>query len=103
MVDYRATSDDDSQEPEEFSTEPDSGYASRYDAAYDDVPEASAPPVEASAPTGTRRRRPAEAPRRPVAPAPSRRGYGCADVITAIFLLLTVVVLSVTILLVANP
>src|SRR5215831_5825637 len=31
------------------------------------------------------------------------RGYGCADVITAIFLLLSVASVSLTILLIANP
>lgn len=53
-------------------------------------------------PASTRRRR-------TVVPPPqqpqlsSGRGYACADVITAIFLLLTVLVASVTILLIANP
>jgi hypothetical protein len=49
-------------------------------------------------PIGTRRRRPAPEPS-----APSGRGYACADVITAIFLLLTILVISATILLLANP
>lgn len=57
---------------------------------------------------GTRRRPPAAATSSRAAaqqsssPA-SRRGYACADVITAIFLLLTVLSASITILLVANP
>ncbi len=50
---------------------------------------------------GTRRRRTTGPPAQPQ--LSSGRGYGCADVITAIFLLLTVLVASVTILLIANP
>jgi hypothetical protein len=50
---------------------------------------------------GTRRRRTTSPPLQPQ--LSSSRGYGCADVITAIFLLLTVLVASVTILLIANP
>jgi hypothetical protein len=50
---------------------------------------------------GTRRRRTTGPPLQPQ--LSSSRGYGCADVITAIFLLLTVLVASVTILLIANP
>ncbi len=54
-------------------------------------------PTRRPAPAGTRRRRTA------APPPPPSRGYGCADVITAIFLLLTVLVCSGTILLIANP
>jgi hypothetical protein len=50
---------------------------------------------------GTRRRRTMAPPPQPQ--LSSGRGYACADVITAIFLLLTVLVASVTILLIANP
>ncbi len=66
------------------------------DDEYED--EAVAPPPP---PVGTRRR-PVRAPAAPPMP-PSGRGYGCADVITAIFLLLTVLSVSITILLIANP
>jgi hypothetical protein len=60
-----------------------------------------------SATSGTRRRPPAAkssraATQAALATAP-RRGYACADVITAIFLLLTVLSASITILLLANP
>jgi hypothetical protein len=58
------------------------------------------PPFVDARPLGTRR----QPPRRrmpPVEPAP-RRGYGCADVLTAIFLLLAVGVAAWTILLIAN-
>jgi hypothetical protein len=41
--------------------------------------------------------------RQPPPPPSNRRGYACADVITAIFLLLTVMSASITILLYANP
>ncbi len=51
-------------------------------------------------PVGTRRRRPVQS---APPPPPTGRGYACADVITAIFLLLTILVLSATILLIANP
>ncbi|HRE46763.1 MAG TPA: hypothetical protein PLD47_03490 [Aggregatilineales bacterium] len=53
-----------------------------------------------------RRRRPAPdvaAPEYAEYSAPVRRGGGCADMITAIFLLLTVGVIAYTILLIANP
>jgi len=63
--------------------------------AYADAQTAPPPPV------GTRRR-PVRQPAYPVTPPPGR-GYGCADVITAIFLLLTVLSVSITILLIANP
>ncbi len=54
-------------------------------------------------PVGTRRRRPSvPGEPREFAP-PTGRGYACADVITAIFLLLTVLSVSATILLLANP
>src|SRR5258706_3231169 len=60
-----------------------------------------------SAPVSTRRRRPDDEPAESmeyIAPrAPTGRGYGCADVITAIFLLLSVASVSLTILLIANP
>ncbi len=54
-------------------------------------------------PVGTRRRRPGRPRPVPVASPPTGRGYGCADVITAIFLLLTVLSVSATVLLIANP
>jgi hypothetical protein len=74
--------------------------------------------------SGTRRRPPPPVvdgwgdvePSQPISPAgrgrgrgqgryapPRRRGYGCADVITALFLLMTVLVVSGTILLLQNP
>lgn len=63
------------------------------------------PPV----PVGTRRLAPREersyedyAPVEPPT-APVRRGYGCADVFTALFLLMTILIASMTILLIANP
>lgn len=80
------------------------------------VPEAPLQPAIAR--VGTRRRRPTTvnnmsgvvpgSRRRvvapvPVEPLPPQRGYGCADVITAIFLLLTVLSASITVLLLANP
>ncbi|MCC7449245.1 MAG: hypothetical protein IT324_17630 [Anaerolineae bacterium] len=64
--------------------------------AYTDA-QTAPPPL----PVGTRRR-PVRQPAYPVAPPPGR-GYGCADVITAIFLLLTILSVSITILLLANP
>lgn len=68
-------------------------------------------PESAALPISGTRRRPrrtddANYPaRREAAPEalPARRGYGCADVITALFLLLSVGVVSVTVLLIANP
>src|SRR5258708_29073029 len=39
----------------------------------------------------------------PPPPIPAGRGYGCADVITAFFLLATVAVALITVLLLANP
>src|SRR5258706_8931878 len=58
-----------------------------------------AAPVQA-APVRTRRRPPAAPTPMPI---PQGRGYSCADVVTAIFLLLSVLVVSYTILLIANP
>ena len=60
---------------------------------------------DSSAPIGTRRRRPSFPPdEEDDAPyGATGRGYGCADVITAIFLLLSVASVSLTILLIANP
>ncbi|PJF35314.1 MAG: hypothetical protein CUN49_11205 [Candidatus Thermofonsia Clade 1 bacterium] len=49
----------------------------------------------------TRRRPPSDAPQYADEVAPS--GYGCADVITAFFLLLSVGVIALTVLLIANP
>ncbi len=61
----------------------------------------------AAEPGGTRRRRPEtyqEDAYQDVQPlSPGGRGYGCADVITAIFLLLMVFVIAFTILLIGNP
>src|SRR5436853_4394266 len=51
----------------------------------------------------TRRRPPESQAIYQSAPLPAGRGYGCADVITALFLLATVLVISYTILLIANP
>jgi hypothetical protein len=72
-----------------------------YDEEYEDTPPPPPPPRRTSraraVPPGSTRRRSAPPP-----PPPSR-GYGCADVITAIFLLLTVLVISITVLLIANP
>lgn len=59
-----------------------------------------APQGEASVPSSTRRRASVQPIPLPTAP---RRGYGCADVITAIFLLLSILTISLTILLIANP
>jgi hypothetical protein len=60
-----------------------------------------------SATSGTRRRPPparsSHAASQPALSSVPRRGYACADVITALFLLLTVLSASVTILLLANP
>src|SRR5439155_11680574 len=73
-----------------------------------DQPEASGD-VPLVPPVGTRRRRPISADSLSVsssaamAAPPTGRGYACADVITAIFLLLSVLSVSVTILLLANP
>jgi hypothetical protein len=67
---------------------------------------------ETPIPMGTRRRAPrgqnapipyAEELAETAPAAPARRGYGCADVLTALFLLLTVLVISLTILLISNP
>jgi hypothetical protein len=69
----------------------------------DDSPVIREPPpiIAESAPsTGTRRRRPQNYEQ---TGQPAGRGYGCADVITAVFLLGTILVISVTILLLANP
>lgn len=75
------------------------------------VPEESAPseeplstydlPAEAVAPRTRRKAPPSSAPHYTDEPPPS--GYGCADVITAIFILLSVGVVALTILLIANP
>jgi hypothetical protein len=54
-------------------------------------------------PASTRRRRRRTIPPPQQPQLSSGRGYACADVITAIFLLLTVLVASATILLIANP
>lgn len=60
--------------------------------------------------SGTRRRPPTSAPRPPtqarydtVEDLEPERGYGCADVITAIFLLGSITVCALTVLLIANP
>jgi len=69
----------------------------------DDGPQPGDPPSAYDAPEiAPRTRRKASRPVM-VTPPPVRRGYGCADVITAIFLLLSVAVISVTILLIADP
>jgi hypothetical protein len=63
---------------------------------------------EAAPRSGTRRKRPSQnqASQPPFSGAyegPPRRGGGCADFVTAIFLMLTVAVLAFTVLLLANP
>jgi hypothetical protein len=70
-----------------------------YDEPEEEEVEEALPPAP---PIRTRRRRPGGQPT-VVTVAPSGRGYACADVITAIFLLLTILVISATILLLANP
>lgn len=68
-----------------------------YNSAYEDQPD-----EPEAAPVGTRRRtRPAPALTPP--PVRPRRGYACADMLAAIFLLLTVMVILLTILLISNP
>lgn len=69
--------------------------------AYDEP--AQSEPMERIPITGTRRRPRAMPPRQRDYAPPRRRGYGCADVITAVFLLLTVLVISLTVLLIQNP
>ena len=72
----------------------------------DDFVEEFAPEEEAHTPAsiGTRRRPPQQDydDEQSDAPLP-RRGYGCADVITALFLLATIFVVSITVLLLSNP
>lgn len=76
-----------------------------HDPEAESLPPEPAPGSTPGAPMGTRRRRPIDEPaddyQRPH--TPGGRGYGCADVITAIFLLLSVASVSLTILLIANP
>jgi hypothetical protein len=56
------------------------------------------------APIGTRRRPPQQEYEDEQYDAPlPRRGYGCADVITALFILATIFVISITVLLLSNP
>jgi hypothetical protein len=81
-----------SDSPDDEMAEPDDYEES----TEEDEEESYAPPV------GTRRRPPDAAQPFPAA-MPSGRGYGCADVITAIFLLLSVLSISATVLLIANP
>lgn len=61
--------------------------------------------AESSIPIGTRRRPPQQAYEDEAYDDPQmpRRGYGCADVITALFLLGTIFVVSITVLLLSNP
>lgn len=72
----------------------------------DDFAEDYAPEEEVPSPAiGTRRRPPQQEYEDEQAydTLPPRRGYGCADVITALFLLATIFVVSITVLLISNP
>lgn len=92
------------EEPERVEAEyeePEDEATDEYDESDEDVEEEEAMPP--APPVRTRRRRPGGQQPTVITVAPSGRGYACADVITAIFLLLTILVVSATILLLANP
>ncbi len=110
-----------SDNPNDLAQQPEDDFfedGSRPEAAADNTPRPDEPRSAFDLPDSSMRhprtrRRPPVRRARPSPPSyeeapmeyapPVRRGSGCADVITSIFLLLTVAVVAVTILLIANP